>query len=180
VGVDADASSALIVACTPVTAVVGDTPVLTVKLAMGLMMEMVETNDGVATVDLTEEVEVGVGVKVGMKYGRTGEAIGEGVLAGGLVGCGLLGFRVGFCVGFGVDGAGDGVRVGTVPCRTSLCPGAAHSSGPAVNPTTSIPSSTISQITSLFILSLLLSGSLYLIPTFYHIRRRRPGGEVGE
>jgi len=68
-----------------------------------------------------------------------------------------VGVDIGWVVGGGGGSVGDGTGVGDgTVCRSGLCPGAAHRSGPAVNPTISIPNST-SQSIPLFIASSLPS-----------------------
>lgn len=79
---------------------------------------------------------VAVGVDIGWSFG------GE-----------LVDGEDGGSVGDGVAGADVGVRVGTV-CRSGLCPGAAHRSAPAINPTISTPSNPSPNMTlCIFIVS---------------------------
>ncbi|MDY7078951.1 MAG: hypothetical protein SXV54_18715 [Chloroflexota bacterium] len=100
----------------------------TIGLAAGVagVSVAVEIGDDVAVV----AIEVGVGVSV------------MGAVGGGLVGCGCGGGLVGGG-DVGVAGPGVGVRVGTVPCRARLCPGAAHRSGPATIAAINVPAKKI-------------------------------------
>ena len=110
-------------------AVAGVSVLVVVREAAVLMVELI-AGDVAST---ASAMTVGVGVGVGVGWAVGGGLVGAG---GGFAGAGVFGL---------------GVRVGTV-CRSGLCPGAAHRSGPAVNPTISIPNST-SQSMTLFIAS---------------------------